>query len=75
MEWRIREASRGFYAELGEQHEGGEHIGGMNGATMPAFIVYESSRFDTKKEAEAYIRQRVKKENRHIRFTTEDKPA
>lgn len=61
MEWRIRESGHGGYvAECGIQHSGGVHIPGIIGVTMPAFIVYDSARFDTKKQAQAYIRRRQK---------------
>lgn len=61
MEWRIRESGHGGYcAEYGVKHEGGVHLGFCNGATMPAFIVYESHRFDTENQAQRYIRSRTK---------------
>ena len=60
MEWRIRESSYGYVAERGLQHSGGVHVTGIIGTTMPVFIVYESARFDTKKQAQAYIRRRQK---------------
>ena len=59
MEYRIRECGYGgFTVEKGIAHKGGERIPGMLGTTMPAFIVYESAHFDTKRQAEAYIRRR-----------------
>lgn len=60
MQWKIRESDRGFYAERGIQHSGGVEVGYMPGVTMPAFIVYESARFDTRKQAEKYIASRAK---------------
>lgn len=59
MEYRIRKCGHGgFTVEKGLPHEGGARIPGIIGYTMPAFIVYESSHFDTKRQAEAYIRRR-----------------
>lgn len=53
-EWRIRESGhRGFVAELGEHHPGGMSVRGMNGCTMPAFLVREAAHFDTRRQAEA----------------------
>ena len=61
MEWRIRESSHGgFVAERGVKHEGGVLAPSGIGYTMPVFIVYESSHFDTRRQAEAYIRRRTK---------------
>lgn len=55
MAWRIRENARGeFVAEYGAKHSGGARVG-FCGATMPAFIVYRSINFTTKKQAENYI--------------------
>ena len=57
MEWRIRESGHGGYvAEKGIYHEGGYTIQGIQGCTMPAFILYEMARFDTRKQAEKYIK-------------------
>lgn len=57
MEWRIRESSHGgCVAEYGIKHEGGASVG-LVGYTMPAFIVYWMSCFDTRRQAEAYIRK------------------
>lgn len=56
MEWRIRESGHGgVEAEKGITHDGGEQIPGILGHTMPAFIVYESAHFETKKQAQKYI--------------------
>lgn len=55
MAWRIRKNDRGeFVAEYGAKHSGGVRVG-FCGATMPAFIVYRSINFNTKKQAENYI--------------------
>lgn len=55
MAWRIRENAHGeFVAEYGMRHDGGVQISAI-GATMPAFIVYRSINFETKKKAESYI--------------------
>ena len=61
MEWRIRDSSHGgAVAELGLQHDGGALAPSGVGVTMPAFIVYESMRFETRRKAEAYVRNRTK---------------
>lgn len=54
--WRIRESSHGgVEAEYGIPHNGGVQIGSKPGVTLPAFIVYYSSHFDTKRKAESFI--------------------
>lgn len=59
MEWRIRASSHGgFEAELGLPVGAGERIPGIIGATMPAFIVYESHHFDSERQAMRYIERR-----------------
>lgn len=59
MEWRIRESSHGgFVAEYGAEHTGGVLAHSGVGVTMPAFIVYQSSHFDTRKQAERYIKNK-----------------
>ena len=56
MKWRIRESSHGGYvAERGISHEGDALAPSGIGYTMPAFIVYESRRFDTMAQARRYI--------------------
>ena len=61
MEWRIRESGHGgFVAEYGASHAGGVLAPSGIGCTMPAFIVYESARFDTRRQAEAYIKRMAK---------------
>lgn len=60
MEWRIRESTHGFYAERGSEVKPGIEAGYKIGFYMPAFIVYESARFDTRKEAERYIKGKSK---------------
>lgn len=56
-EWRVRESSHGgFFAEYGIPHAGGSLAPSGIGYTMPAFIVYRASRFDTRKQAERYIK-------------------
>lgn len=62
MEWRIRESGHGgFVAELGMPHDGGVLAPSGVGVTMPAFIVYEMMRFETRRKAEAYVRRRSAK--------------
>lgn len=62
MEWRIRENGHGeFVAEKGIPHAGGARIPGMIGYTMPAFILYESSTFKTRRQAEKYIERQQKR--------------
>lgn len=58
MEWRVRECRGGFAAVLGMAHEGGVLSPRGIGVTMPAFIEYEYHRFDTKRQAESYVKQR-----------------
>lgn len=56
MEWRIRESAYGgVVAEKGIPHDGGVLAPNGIGYTMPAFIVYESRRFDTVEQARRYI--------------------
>lgn len=58
MEWRIRKDARGgFSVERGLNHKGGEKIPGAMGATMPAFIVYESAHFDTDKQVKSFYEE------------------
>lgn len=59
MEWRIRkDAHGGFSVERGLNHKGGEKIPGVMGATMPAFIVYESAHFDTDKQVKSFMKRK-----------------
>lgn len=58
MEWKIRESSRGFYAEYGRYIQSGIEVGFKQGFYMPGFHVSESSRFDTREQAEKYIASR-----------------
>lgn len=59
MEWRIRECGHGgFTVEGGITHKGGARVPGLGGFTMSAFIVYESAHFDTRKEAQRFVRRR-----------------
>lgn len=59
MEWRIRESGHGgFEAEKGIAHEGGVLAPSGVGVTIPAFIIYESAHFDTRKQAERYIKKK-----------------
>lgn len=58
LEWRIRETGDGeFMAEYGAEHKGGVSAPSGIGYTMPAFIVYQSCRCRTRKEAERYIKR------------------
>ena len=57
MEWRITERNNRFYAEWGMDSTGERRCP----CTMPAFIVYESARFDTKRQAEKYIDRNKKR--------------
>lgn len=56
MEWRITESERGFYAEYGGRIQDGTPAGFKPGSYMPGFNVCVSDRFDTRKQAERYIR-------------------
>ena len=60
MEWRIRESNRGYYAEYGGQVSSGINAGYTPGCFMPCFHVSESTRFDTRAQAERYIKRRSK---------------
>ena len=56
FKWCIRESSHGgVVADYGIPHAGGVQIGSMPGVTMPAFLVYYSASFPTKKAAERFI--------------------
>ena len=57
MEWRIRKSGNDFVAERGMAHGGGVLGPRGIGYTMPAFIVYESTRFDTEAQARQYIKR------------------
>lgn len=60
MEWRIRESGHGgFIAELVGVPEQGTPAGFKPGFIMGA-VLYETARFDTKKQAEKYIARRIK---------------
>lgn len=52
MEWRIRKSLCGFCAEKGMKPR--------NAFVMSDFIVYESVRFDTEKEAKRYVNLHTK---------------
>lgn len=54
MEWRILKTNQGVYAELGMPNNGENH----NPFIVSQFIVYESHRFDTEKQAHRYIEKR-----------------
>ena len=61
-EWRIRESSHGgFYAEYGAYHSGDVLSPTGIGYIMPGFMVYKSTYFDTKKQAQGYINRQLKK--------------
>ena len=55
MEWKITETSYGVKARYGNFHEGGVEVGYKPGVTMPYFIDYYSTYFDTRKQAELFI--------------------
>lgn len=59
MEWRIRESARGYYAEYGGQISSGINTGYVPGCFMSCFHVSESARFDTRAQAERYIKRRI----------------
>lgn len=61
MEWRIRESQNGYYAEYGGYIQSGIEAGFKPGFYMPGFHVQKSSRFDTKKQAEEYIKRETKR--------------
>lgn len=56
MTGRIRESGHGGYiAEIGNEIKSGIEAGFKPGYFMPGFIVYKSARFDTLKQAKAFI--------------------
>lgn len=55
MNWRIRKSSCGFYAERGMNVEESE-CALMPGFFMGSFVCDKSVRFDTLREAKAYIK-------------------
>ena len=58
MKWRIEVGiNRGFIAEYGFEHADGVEVGYKPGCTMPRFTIYFVAWFDTKEQAEAYIRE------------------
>lgn len=57
MKWRIRESELGgFIVEKGIEIKGGTEVGYKLGCYMPAFIVYDYARFDTRQQAKEYIK-------------------
>ena len=62
MEWRIRESADGsFHAEYGGYIQSGIEAEFKPGFYMPGFHVSRSSRFDTRKQAEDYIKRQVQR--------------
>lgn len=59
MEWRIRKDSRTneFIAEYGAKVESRPVGEGRPGYYMPVFMLYSMARFDTEKQARAYIKE------------------
>lgn len=58
MSWRIRACGDGrFAAEYGAEHKGGESAASGVGVTMPAFLVYRMARFETRKQAERFVKR------------------
>lgn len=55
MVWKIRKSDFGFVAEKGCEVKSGTPAPGGIGFLMPAFIVYESATFKTKRQAEKYV--------------------
>lgn len=54
MIWRIVESKNGFHAQGGLEFMADE-------STNPGFMVYQSSRFDTRRQAEKYIERQETK--------------
>ena len=48
LTWRIVESKRGFHAQGGVEFKADE-------STNPGFVVYQSARFNTRRQAEKYI--------------------
>ena len=62
MIWQIRESGDGkFVAEYGLEHSGGVLGPSGAGVTMPAFIVYRMAKFDSRRQAEQYVKREVLK--------------
>ena len=64
MEWRIREKhdgvqSLGWAVEKGMEIKSSK-VGYKPGYYMPGFLVYEMYTFDTKEQAEAFIRKQTR---------------
>lgn len=57
MEWRIRQSAHGYIAEKGATVQSQPNPFGL-GYIMPAFIVYESCRFDTLAQARNYVKRK-----------------
>lgn len=58
MLWRIVESKRGFHAQKCAVFP--EEVPLASGRIVERFVVYESARFDTKRQAEKYIERRTK---------------
>ena len=59
MEWRIRESSHGgWVVEKGMEIKSVE-VEYKPGYYMPGFMVYEMSRFDTRKQAETFVKKQA----------------
>lgn len=62
LEWRIRESGHGgFVAEYGAAISSEIEAPTGIGFLMPGFMIYESAHFDTKKQAQGYIKRQTKK--------------
>lgn len=60
MEWRIRESGHGGYvAEKGIAVDHDVPSPDGIGFIMPTFIVHESARFDTEKQAKQYVKRKA----------------
>jgi len=60
MEWRIRESSHGgWVVEKGMKIKSVE-VEYKPGCYMPGFMVYEMSRFDTRKQAETFVKKQTR---------------
>ena len=58
MEWRITKTRSGYHAEYGSHVKPGTVAGFRPGFIMPGFIVQESARFDTEREAKKFIERK-----------------
>lgn len=68
--WKITKSKIGFKVEKGLESNGGEPVPDMPGwFTMPGFIVYEISTFNTHRQALSFVQQKKHKDDSIIDLT------